>query len=52
MMTFLFFILLTMLIIYIRYEPKFDKIENGIVIWYNESRFNNERSKIIITKNE
>ena len=52
MITFLFFILITMLIIYIRYEPRFDKIENGIIIWYNESRFSNERSIIIITKNE
>lgn len=52
MITFLFFILLTTLIIYIRYEPRFDKIDNGFVIWYNESRFSNERSNIIITKNE
>ena len=52
MITFLFFILLTTLIIYIRYEPRFDKIDNGFVIWYNESRFSNKRSIIIITKNE
>lgn len=48
MITILFVIILTLIIIELRYKPRFDTIRGKKIIWYNSNRYDNSRDFIFL----
>ena len=49
-MTLILFLLITLIIAYIRYRPWIDKANGDVIIHYNESRFSNTRAYINLSE--
>lgn len=46
--TFMFIIIITIIIVEVRYKPRLDTAHGRKVIWYNISRYTNERDFIYL----